>query len=254
MKTPDYQGDVVWIIGASSGIGAALARRLSAAGAKLVLSARRAEALKDLNQELGGGHLVKPVDVTDSTATALVAQEIKADLGRLDRVVLLAAVYDPGPLHTMDMQAAEMMVKVNLFGSLSVIHAVMPILRAQDHGQIALCASVAGFMGLPMGQPYAATKAGMINLVESLRVETPSSIDVKVINPGFVDTDMTAKNDFPMPMMITADKAAEHIAKGLTSRAYEIHFPKGFTVALKLIRTLPGPLRRQLLKLVMPSA
>jgi len=121
-----------------------------------------------------------------------------------------------------------------------IIGAILPFFESQGHGQICLCASVAGYIGLPNSQPYASTKAALINLAESLHVEyEPKNIDIKVINPGFVQTPMTDRNQFEMPMMITAQEAATAIAKGITSQGFEVHFPKKFTLIMKLLRLLP---------------
>ena len=115
-----------------------------------------------------------------------------------------------------------------------------PQFESQGHGQIVICASVAGYRGLPTGQPYCAAKAALLNLSESLKVELePKNIDVKVICPGFVKTPLTDKNDFPMPMIIEAEDSAIAIKKGLCSRAFEIHFPKRFTYIMKLLHILP---------------
>ena len=162
-----YTGKHIWIIGASSGIGRALAVELAAQGATLALSARSEDKLNDLNMELGGGHNVLPVDVSDAAALAQAAQS----LPHLESVIFMAAIYAPAPLAEMDIKAAHQMVEVNLNGALNTVHAALPILKAQGRGQLALCGSVAGYRGLPGGQPYSATKAAVINLAESLRAE-----------------------------------------------------------------------------------
>lgn len=121
------------------------------------------------------------------------------------------------------------------------MNAVRDIFKQQGHGQIVLCASVAGYRGLPNAQPYCATKAALINYAESLKIELePEHIDVKIICPGFVKTDLTDKNDFKMPMMISADEAASAISKGLTQKGFEIHFPKRFTLIMKTLRLIPN--------------
>ena len=128
-------------------------------------------------------------------------------------------------------------------GTLNCLHAVLPILQRQKSGQIALCGSVAGYRGLPNAQPYGATKAAIINLAESLKLETAGSgIDVRVINPGFVRTPMTDKNSFDMPMIISPEQAARSLADQLAGSGFEIHFPKKFTWAMKILRLLPDAL------------
>lgn len=246
MARADYQGQVIWLIGASSGIGAALAQELAARGATLALSARRESSLHELQQALGAGHRIYPLDVAQPQAVAQTAQAIARAQGGIDRVLFLAADYAPMTLSAIDLPAATRIVTVNLLGALHVMQAAVPLLRAQGRGQIALCGSVAGYIGLPAGQPYSATKAALINLAESLHAELPPPLSVKLISPGFVRTPLTDKNEFPMPMIITAPRAARYIADGLQARAFEIHFPKRFTLVLKLLRALPYPLALRL--------
>lgn len=233
----DLHGQYIWIIGASSGIGAALAVALSQKGANVILSARRQSALLEVKAQLAGAnHQTLAFDISDHKQTADAFKTIK----RLDRVILMAAVYDPSDKGRADITFAHKSMQVNLGGAYNMLDVVKPFFEAQGHGQINLCGSVAGYYGLPNSQPYASTKAALINLAESLYVECkPRNVDVKIINPGFVSTPMTDKNNFEMPMVITATKAAEEIVKGLTARAFEIHFPKKFTLLMKVLRLLP---------------
>lgn len=247
MKTSLYKDQVVWIIGASSGIGAALAAKLSDSQAVLALSARRQEELTALRDQLGDRHKIFTLDISDAEKTLRTAQAIRAAFGRIDRVIYLAALYAPMHLDHLDMAVTKSIIDINLLGAFHLIHAVLPILKAQKNpSQLALCGSVAGYTGLPGGQPYSATKAAIINLAESLASECRGSIDIKLINPGFVRTALTDKNAFAMPMIIDAEQAAEHIAAGLLSRRFEIHFPKRFTRLLKILRTLPYALSLRL--------
>ena len=239
MSQQSYQDEVVWIIGASSGIGAELARVCAQQGASLAMSARRREALESVRQTLTGEHKLFPLDVCNAEDMARTAQAIRAVYGRIDRVVYLAAVYMPMKLCALDLAVTRQIVEVNLLGVFHAVHAVLPIFKEQQSGQIALCGSVAGYMGLPGGQPYSATKAGIINIAESLRAEMPETIDVKLISPGFVRTEMTDKNTFEMPMIIGAEQAAFLLAEGLRRTSFEVHFPKRFTIWLKVLRLLP---------------
>lgn len=235
-----YQDQIVWIIGASSGIGCALARELSARGAILALSARRKDELEKLNTELGGRHKVFVLDSADADMTQRTAQAIRAAFGRIDRVIFLAAAYAPMKIDALDIVATKGIVDINLTGAFNLVHAVLPILKTQQpRGQLALCGSVAGYIGLPGGQPYSATKAAIINLAESLHAECRDSVDIKLISPGFVRTALTDKNDFAMPAIIAPEQAAQAIADGLMSGNFEVHFPKKFTLMLKLLRVLP---------------
>lgn len=243
-----YHNEIIWIIGASSGIGYALAVELAAQGATLALSARRKEELEQLKQRLGDHHRIYLLDVTDSERTMRTAKAIHAAFGRIDRIIFLSAAYTPMSLDALDMLVTRHMIDVNVGGAFHVVHAVLPLLKEQKSGQIALCASVAGYTGLAGGQPYSATKAAVINLAESLYAESPQHIDIKLINPGFVRTALTDKNNFPMPMIITPQHAAKSIAQGLLSTQFEIHFPKKFTYILKLLRILPYALAYKITK------
>ena len=237
--TPSYAGQNIWIIGASSGIGRALAIELAKSGATLILSARRAEELEALHATLDRAHHIFPFDVADSDAVMCMANRIRACISQLDRVIFMAAMYDPAPLAQLDLKAAHAALAINLGGALHIVHAVLPIFRSQGYGQLALCGSVAGYRGLPNGQPYSATKAAIINLAESLRAEE-RTFDIKIINPGFVRTALTDKNTFKMPMRIEPEEAARIIARELQTACFEIHFPKRFTFLMKMIALLPS--------------
>jgi len=237
----EIKGKYIWIVGASSGIGADLARELSNEGATLVLSARSKEKLIALQKELGDHHVVVPFDVSKVDETLKAVHRIKEKLPRLDSAISLAAIFDPGALKDTTNETVQKIIDINLNGMFYFVNSVLPMMHEQQSGQIVLCGSVAGYRGLPNGQPYSATKAAVINLAESLRAEEQgNNIDVKVINPGFVKTPMTDKNDFEMPFIITTKTAAKEIVKGLRKGAFEIHFPKKFTYIMKAIRILPS--------------
>ncbi len=239
MNQQSYKDEIIWIIGASSGIGYALAVELAERGATLALSARRKDELEKLKDRIGERHMMYPLDVADGELTMRTAKAIHAGNGRIDRVIFMSAAYTPMQLDALDILITKHMVDVNIMGAFNVVHAVLPLLKEQKSGQIALCGSVAGYTGLSGGQPYSATKAAVMNLAESLQAEGPNHIDVKLISPGFVRTALTDKNDFSMPMIITPEAAAKAIASGLHSKQFEIHFPKKFTLMLKLLRLLP---------------
>lgn len=224
----------IWIIGASDGIGREIALAYGSAGADLVLSARREDKLAELAAEIGGAE-IRPMDVADRASVQEAADAIAAN-GPLDRIVHLAALYDPGRIADLDPEKAAQIISVNLTGSFHIAQIGPTLLR--KGGQLALCGSVAGYIGLPQGQIYSATKAGVISLAESLRAER-ADLDIRLICPGFVDTQMTRKNDFDMPAIIQPDKAAQAIIRGLDGRRFEIHFPHRLTRTLKLIRALP---------------
>ncbi len=243
------ESETIWIIGASDGIGAALARAWAARGARLILSARSAGRLKALVASLGPTHRTLPLDISERDSVERAAATIGA-LGPLDRVVHLAALYDPGKIADLAPETAASIVSTNLTGSFHIAQIAPPLLR--KGGQLALCGSVAGYFGLPQGQIYSATKAGVINLTESLRAELAGQIDVRLISPGFVDTRLTRRNDFAMPALMTPEAAARTIIAGLNGRRFEVHFPRRLTIGLKLLRILPYwaalPLTRRLVK------
>jgi short-subunit dehydrogenase len=229
-----------WIIGASTGIGEALALELAARGEIICLSARSASALDGLKGRLSGeGHICRAFDVLDADAVLSAAHALYGLWGRIDRIIVMAAVYQPMKLGELDLYETQRIIQINLMGMFNAVEAALEIMKEQGQGQIALCASVAGYRGLPNAQPYAATKAGVISLAESLRAEWGRTLDIKVINPGFVATRLTEKNDFPMPFVVTPQKAAKVIARGLNSKGFEIHFPKRFSYMLKFLRHAP---------------
>lgn len=231
---PDVE--TIWIIGASDGIGAALAHEYAKRGARLILSARSGDRLQELASALGPDHIALPLDVADRASFEAAAAQI-AQIGPLDRVVHLAAQYDPGKISDLDPNMAAQIVTTNLTGSFHVAQIAPRLMR--EGGQLALCGSVAGYFGLPQGQIYSATKAGVINLAQSLRAELAGRFDVRLISPGFVDTRLTQRNDFRMPAMVTPETAARAILNGLNRRRFEVHFPRRLTLALKLLRILP---------------
>lgn len=243
------QTERIWIIGASDGIGKALAKAYHDRGATLILSARSENKLNDLRDSLNPKHEVVTCDVSDLGSLKAAAAQIAAS-GPLDRVIHLAALYDPGKVMDLDPEMAAKIITVNLTGAFYLCQIAPPLLR--QGGQLAITGSVAGYIGLPQGQIYSASKAGVINLIESLRVEMAGRIDTRLISPGFVDTQLTEKNNFDMPFMIRPEDAASRIVKGLDSRRFEIHFPRRLTMILKLLRVLPYwaalPLTRRLVQ------
>lgn len=224
----------IWIIGASSGIGAALARAYAASGANVLISARSASGLAEVGAGLPNIRIL-PLDLAQHGAlTAAVADLAPASF---DAIICTAALYDPGRVADIDLEALDQLLRVNLFSQFELAKCAPPLLR--DGGQLVLFGSVAGYVGLPKGQPYSATKAAIINLAETLRIELSPRIDVRLVCPGFVETRLTAKNDFAMPAIISAEDAARRIIEGLRGKSFEVHFPRRFTLGLKLLRALP---------------
>lgn len=234
----------IWIMGASEGIGAALARAWAQGGARLVLSARSGDRLTELARQIDGAE-VEVCDVADADSLGRAAKRIGAR-GVLDRAVTLAALYDPGKVMEIDPVRAARIVTVNLTGSFNFARAACPLLR--PGGQLALTGSVAGYIGLPQGQIYSATKAGVTNLAQSMRAELSPQVDVRLISPGFVDTRLTKRNDFDMPALMQPEDAAAAIIRGLDRNGFEVHFPRRLTLPLKLLAALPYALSLRLTK------
>lgn len=238
-RIQDWRERRVWLIGASSGIGAALARELRERGAKLALSARKAEALQLLAAD-DVSSLVLPFDITQAAGALLARDEILAKWGGVDLVLVVAGTYQKMRADDFDLTSATQLVETNLNGTLNCLAAVLPTLLAQGHGGIGIVASVAGLSGLPQALIYGPTKAALINLCESLYLDLHArGIAVYLINPGFVATPLTAKNDFTMPALISAETAALEILRGIEGGDFHIHFPRRFTNWLRMLRLLP---------------
>ena len=238
-----FDNETIWVIGASSGIGRALAQEFDKHQARLILSARNEQALNELNAELSSRHRVLTLDIADPSSITSAVNALNADQTVLHRVVCLAGHYEPSSFKDMDIATIRQIIATNFTGTLDFVHAVLPVLIKQGTGQLALCGSVAGYRGLPNGQPYSATKAALINFAESLKIELePFGVDVRIINPGFVRTQMTAKNGFNMPMLIDTAEAAQFIAAGLLDNRFEIRFPRLFTACMKILQWLPAAL------------
>lgn len=231
----DWQGKRVWLVGASAGIGAALARTLAERGARLALSARSDLRLKNLGIP---GALLLPCNATDTAGLAAVRARLLSVWGGIDLVIYLAGDYRPMRAADFDLEQAERIVAVNFGGALKLVSLVLPDLA--PGGGIAFVASVAGYRGLPRALAYGPGKAALIHLAECLHLElAPRGIGVWAINPGFVATRLTAQNDFAMPALITPEQAAAEIVKGLRSGRFEIHFPKRFSRFMKFLAQLP---------------
>ncbi len=232
----DWRGCRVWIVGASSGIGAALAQALIARGARVAVSARSADPLAAL-----GAALAVPLDVRDADAMAAAAGQVTAALGRIDLAVYCAGTYAPMRATAFDLDAALAHDDVNYRGALHWLAAVLPGTLASGAGHLSLVSSVAGWRGLPQALAYGPTKAALINLAEILHLDLrPRGIGVSVVNPGFVATPLTARNAFRMPALLSAEQAAQAIVAGWESGRFDIHFPRRFTLWLRLLRCLPA--------------
>jgi short-subunit dehydrogenase len=238
-RIKDWRGQRVWVIGASSGIGAETARELLSRGARLALSARNEIGL----YAIGAGYpdaLVLPLDITDHGNVIAARDKIMESWSGIDLVLVVAGTYNRMRADEFDLAVAENMLDTNLRGPLNCLDAVLPTLLAQRKGGIAIVASIAGLSGLPQALIYGPTKAALINLCESLYLDLrPRGIGVYLVNPGFVETPLTAGNEFRMPALIPASAAANELIRGIERGEFHIHFPKRFTNWLRLLRLLP---------------
>jgi NAD(P)-dependent dehydrogenase (short-subunit alcohol dehydrogenase family) len=238
----DWRGKRVWLLGASSGIGAALARALLARGARVALSARKESMLQQLAGTApdAANVLVLPCDAADPASLARASAFLMDRWSGVDVAIYLAADYQPMRAWELDLDVASRMIDINLRGAIAFAACLMPCLLRQGQGQLAFVASVAGYGGLPKSLIYGPTKAALINFAETLYMDlAPKGMGVRVINPGFVATPLTAGNDFSMPALITPEQAARAILKGYAGTAFEIDFPRRFTLPMKLLSLLP---------------
>ena len=236
---PTWPDCRIWIIGASTGIGAATARAFLAAGARVALSARRADALAAVADGQATASIV-PLDFTDSAAVKVGWNTLIAQWGRVDLVLIVAGTHQEMRAWELDEAKAMELLKTNLHAVIGTCSVVVPGLLSQQRGAIGIVASVAGYRGLPKALIYGASKAAVINFTESLYLDLePKGIGVYLISPGFVRTPLTDRNEFPMPALISAEEAADEILRGLRKGRFEIHFPRRFTRMLKLLQMLP---------------
>jgi NAD(P)-dependent dehydrogenase (short-subunit alcohol dehydrogenase family) len=240
LNTPmvDWSGRRVWLVGASSGIGLACAQALRAAGAQVTVSARQPQQVQAWAAQDAGVRWL-PLDVTRVDDVQAAAREVLAS-GPLDLVVYCAGYYKAQRATALDLDQMLRHNEVNYQGALHVLDAVLPGMLAQQQGHISLISSVAGWSGLPNGLAYGPTKAAMTNLAETLYVDLQDQgIGVSVVHPGFVATPLTAQNEFEMPALITPAMAAQEMMTGWARGQFDIHFPRRFTLWLKLLKLLP---------------
>jgi short-subunit dehydrogenase len=245
-RITDWREKRIWIIGASNGIGAALAALLMNKGARLAISARNEAALQAIAEE---DTLVMPLDVTHEDSLKRAGDELQNRWGGIDMVVYCAGVYTPMRSWDIDLPVVRQSLEINLQGAYNLLDAIMPCYLEQEKGSLCIVASVAGYTGLPKALAYGPGKAALINLAHILYTELSTrGIGVYLVNPGFVDTRLTEQNDFDMPALISTEQAAMEILKGIGQGRFEIHFPKRFTYWMKLLSRLPDRIRFSLLK------
>jgi len=236
----DWQGRWVWVIGASSGIGRAAAAALSGRGARVIVSARQAESLQAFVGKHPGS-VALPLDVTRPEEFQAVARSVQAHAHGAPALVLYCAGHYKAQQATQfDRQEMERHLAVNYGGVLHLLEAVLPLMLAARSGHLCLVGSVAGYRGLPLSLAYGPTKAALSNLAENLYLDLhPLGLGVSIVNPGFVQTPLTAQNRFHMPALISPEEAAEHMIKGWARGRFEMNFPRRFTAWMRLLRCLP---------------
>jgi short-subunit dehydrogenase len=235
---------IAWITGSSSGIGRALAERLLRDGYRVAVSARSADALAEFATSHPGKIGVYSLDVTDPDAVKRVFEAIENEMGAIDLAVFAAGSYTRDYAEDFELSRTRQMFDLNVLGTASCLETVMPAMIARRRGHIAVVASVSGYVGLPGAATYGATKAALNVMCEALYPELERhGVKITIVNPGFVDTPLTEKNDFPMPFLVSSEEAADAIAKGLAKGKFEIIFPWKMALAIRLLHALPHSLR-----------
>ena len=243
---------IIWITGASSGLGREVARQYAAAGHTVCVSARSREALDELAQECrgeSGSIAVFPLDVTEPDGASACLAAIRTQVGLPQLSILNAGTHIENPVTRIDASIYRKLMDVNYIGTVTCLEAIVPDYIEAGSGKIAVVSSVAGYRGLPNASAYGASKAALINMCEALQPELKAhGVDMALINPGFVRTPLTDKNEFPMPFLMEVDKAAERVVRGLAGNRFEITFPRRFTWMLKFLRILPIGLYLRMMK------
>lgn len=234
---------IVWISGASSGLGRAAARLYAQAGHTVCATARGLDQLNELAEECrtaAGRIMIFALDVTDASAVTDCFRDICSSVGLPDLTILNAGAHTSNSAKSFDREIFKRLMDVNYLGTINCLQEIVPAFLARGKGHIAVVSSVAGYRGLPNASAYGASKAALINLCEALQPELRMrSVKLTVINPGFVRTPMTDKNEFPMPFLMDVEKAAKRMVSELEKDKFEITFPRRFTWMLKLLRILP---------------
>jgi NADP-dependent 3-hydroxy acid dehydrogenase YdfG len=232
---------VIWITGASSGIGKAVATKFAKNGWIVAASARRENLLNEL-KEINENIYPFPLDVTDIDKCKLVASSIINQFKNIDICLFGTGMHDPKSEKKFNLEKVREIMEVNYFGTMNSINSIYDYFSEKKNGQISIISSVAGYRGLPAAGAYCASKAALTSFAESLNFDMQmKNVRVSLVSPGFIKTPMTDQNDFPMPMIKSPEFAANEIYKGLTvKRGFEIHFPKAFTYFLKFLQILPS--------------
>ena len=232
---------VIWITGASSGIGKALSIKFAQEGWIVAASARREGLLQELTKIDQNIHSF-PLDVTNPEQCKKIFEDIKNKFNNIEISIFGTGIHDPNSEKKFNLDKIREIMEVNYFGTMNSINSVYDYYNDKKGGQISIISSVAGYRGLPAAGAYCASKSALTSFAESLHFEMKKkNVRVSLISPGFIKTPMTDQNDFPMPMIKSAEFAAEQIFLGLIKKkGFEIHFPRIFTYMMKILSMLPS--------------
>lgn len=230
-----FQGQTFWLIGASEGLGRALAKQLDAEGARLILSARNETRLRSLKNELSAARVI-PLDATDLEAV----RDAVSEAGSLDGIIYCAGDYDPMSARDWNTEGALRINDINYVGALRVLGETVPQMVRLEDGDITLVGSLSGYRGLPAAIGYGASKAALISLAETMRHDLKGTgVTVRIVNPGFIQTRLTDKNSFSMPQIMSPEAAASKVMKAMRSRRFRTDFPAPFSWFFKVLNCLP---------------
>ncbi|MEP5728701.1 MAG: SDR family NAD(P)-dependent oxidoreductase [Sulfitobacter sp.] len=235
----EWQGRRYWLVGASDGLGAALAQKMNASGAEVIISARSEDALRALTKKLPGKASYQTMDVSDNDSVVAAAKAV----GHVDGVVFLAGVYWPFGATDWNADQANAMADINFTGLVRLMGQVVPTMVERDTGHIVITSSLSGFRGLPGSIGYTASKAGVMSLAESMYADLrKTGVQVQVVNPGFINTQLTKRNDFNMPFIMEPQKAATVMFEHMNTNRFKKSFPWMFSLVFRLGQFLPDSL------------
>ena len=245
-KAPPLSQQVIWLTGASSGIGEALADELAPRCKALIISARSEDKLRPLADRHSNVTVIT-ADITDEESLRGAASAIEKKYGQLDTLIANAGTCEYVDVTDFDTALFRRVFETNMMGLVNTTAAALPLLQKSQRGYLVGVGSSVSMLAMPRAQAYGSSKAAVAHFLESMKADLKAmGIDVSLVSPGFVKTPLTDANDFPMPMRISAEQAAEEIVKGVEKRQWHIHFPKGFTRILWFIGQLPAFLRHRI--------
>lgn len=241
----DWNGKVVFLTGASSGIGEGLALALAERGAVLGLLARRKELLDDLADRCraaGGTARVFAADVTDEEAVFQAADDMRSEFGHIDILIANAGIGGNNEeTRRLLPSAVKKVIDINLIGAVNSVHAVLPRMLERGEGQLVAISSLAGFRGLPRSAAYCASKAGMTAYFESIRLDVQhKGVSVTIIQPGFIKTPLTSGREARMPFIMELDRSIPYFIKAIEKKKKFAAFPWQLATFVRSGRMFPA--------------